>query len=131
MKIRKTVTAGLVCLAMLVLNVMPVRAQEWSQSLTVSSGFTKAWSNTRTFEFKVDPSVSHYVTMTYGYDTFAVNEDYVKGVGGTPQGYYSKGKVTNSEGTSAETGWVRPGGQSGKADVKHTGPATYTCYLKD
>ena len=130
MKKRKMVTAGLACLATLFLNVMPVRAQEWSQSLTVSSGFDNAWSNTRTFEFQVDPSVSHYVKMTYGYDKF-FSKDYVKNVGGTPQGYYSKGKVTNSEGTSAETGWVSPGFQSGKVDVKHTGSATYTCYLKD
>lgn len=131
MKIRKTVTAGLVCLATLFFNVMPVRAQEWSQSFTVTSGFDNSWSSTHTFEFEVTSGITHYVIFTYGYDTWFVKEDYVTNVHGTPHGFYGKGKVTNSDGTSAETGWIASGFSSGKVDVKHTGSVTYTGYLKN
>lgn len=127
---RKMISISLACFALLSLNVMPVKAQEWEQSFSVSSGFNSAWSRSYTYEFKLEEGVYHYVALDYGYDTWAVKEDYVKNVHGTPQGYSAKGKVTNSEGTTAETGYVQSGFSSGKADVKHTGTATYTGVLK-
>lgn len=127
---RKVVSMCLVCLTMLSLSVMPVKAQEWSSSFQVSSGFNSSWSRNYTFEFKVDPSVSHYLTTTYGYSKFS-QKDYVDNVQGTPQGYYGKGIVTNSDGTSDETDWIASGFKSSKAEVKHTGTATYTGKLKN
>ncbi len=128
---RKMISMCLACVAIVSLNVMPVRAQEWEKSFTVSSGFDKAWSKTHTFEYELDSGVSQYVVIDYGYDTFATNEDFVRNVHGVPHGYSGKGKVTNSKGTSSSTGWISSGFSSGKVDVKHTGAATYTGYLKD
>lgn len=128
---RKVSWMCLVAVAVLTLNVMPVDAQEWEQSFTVSTGFTEKWSKSYTFEFILDEYVSQYMIFTYGYDTWWVKEDYVKEVCGVPQGYYGKGRVTNSEGTAMETAYIPSGYKSGKADVKHTGDATYTGFLKD
>lgn len=127
---KKLISMCLGCLAILSLSVMPVNAQEWENSFQVSSGFDSAWSKNYTFEFKVDPDVSQYLMMTYGYDTFLTKEDYVTNVQGTPHGYCGQGQVTNSDGTSAKTNWIESGFKSGKADVKHTGTAKYTGRIK-
>lgn len=66
---RKVVSKGLACFAMLTLNVIPIKVQEWEQSFSVSKGFDSAWSQNYTYEFKLDERVYHYVQLNYDYDT--------------------------------------------------------------
>ena len=68
---------------------------------------------------------------TYGYDTWAFNEDYVTSFYGASTGYQCRGSVTNSSGSTANTPWVTST-SSTKADVLHSGtPVTYTGWLRN
>lgn len=107
-------------------------AAEWSTSFQVADRYTDGrWESNCTFCYVVDPSVTLYSSATYGYDTWWVNEDYIKNVHGAPRGYSTKGRVTNSAGTGMETAFIPSTYSSGKADVPHTGePVTFTGFLK-
>ena len=108
-----------------------VNAQEWPSSISVSDGFSSSWSKTYTHTFYLDPLVSITVYGTYGYDTWAFNEDYVTSFYGASTGYQCRGSVTNSNGSTANTPWVTST-SSTKADVLHSGtPVTYTGWLRN
>lgn len=100
-------------------------AKKYTKTFTVKSGFSKAWEKSRTVTFNFG-GAEFYTQMTYGYDTFCVKEDYIKGVGRMPHGCSSCGTVKNSMGTKRNTNKVKGAGLSRKADVKHTGvPVKY------
>ena len=96
----------------------------YSYTITKSSGFSKKWSKSTTVNIKAS-GLSYPALITYGFDTWCTNEDYVTNVGGMPTGCKCKGTVTNSKGKSKSTSNVNAGRISGKADVKHTGTAKY------
>lgn len=90
----------------------------------INSGFNRGWSKTETVVFKISGS-DFPAMMTYGYSTFGGKKDYIKRVGGMPQGCSCYGQVRNSKKVYKNTNKVKNGQLSTKADVKHTGTVTY------
>ncbi len=108
-------------------------AQTWTDSFQVKGAYSGgAWESSYSFSYVLAPSVVLYSSASYGYDTWWVNEDYIKDVHGAPSGYTTKGRVTNSNGSAMETSFIPSLYSSGKADVKHTGePVTFTGFLRN
>lgn len=89
--------------------------------------FSKSWYKTWTYYYTYPTVTGVTVTgsMTIGFDTFMVNEDYVQNYGTIAGSHYAA--VQNSDGTIAYTDTAAVGmGTFKKADVKHTGtPVRY------
>ncbi len=122
---KKKIILAIACMALFMLFSATPDVQaashytEWKKSS--SSSFKKKWSDTKAWYIENEAGL--YVSTTFGYDTFAVNEDYVTNCKGT---LGHKAYVCNSQGSSKNTGWYKGstsanGNPSSKADIKHTG----------
>lgn len=80
-----------------------------------------SWKADKQIKFNCD-GMEYYCMATMGFEdgTFS-NKDYIKGVGGVSVGMKCGGRVYNSKGSEAVTGWIYDGKLSGKASVENTG----------
>lgn len=121
MKRGKVVIAFLV--AMLCIPCVVVNAQTiyTSNNTLEVKPFEDKWYISTSFSVPLDSTVTLYAQGTYGYDTWAWNEDYIKNVYTSLAGYKVRGRVINGAGSAAYTDYAVYGGQTGKADVLHDG----------
>lgn len=120
---------GLLCMFLLITlmcNVASASTFYWRDKEVGpgSHGFSHEWNEVTDLEWETTCGGVPFTIgspITYGYDTFLTNEDYVKRVGGQPTGWGVYGYVTNSQGTTEETAMIWGNSVGGSADVKHTG----------
>lgn len=108
-------------------------AVTFSASTTASeqehTAFTKKWSKDIALDVNVGGDETAEVTLTIGFDTWVQDEDYVNDCW-APTGWEHFARVKNSSGTIADTKVLKGGFNTGKADVKHTGPSvTYYGFI--
>lgn len=103
MKNIKKILVGVLMGILIVGSTMSIYAATFITSdamkTTTSSNLQKTFSKKWSIETELCPVYEGEkwpVMITCGYDTFLVNEDYVKNVGGTATGYISCGFVMNS-----------------------------------
>lgn len=127
-------------MGMTVMTTLPLSnasAAEVYQSSTTAAAegqtsFTKAWSKVVDMDFNVSGVLisPSSVTLTIGYDTWWVKEDYVTKCF-APTGWDHFARVMNSNGDYEDTKVLKGGYNTGKADVKHTGSTvTYYAFIE-
>lgn len=72
------ITSLVVFIMGIVLATLKTYATEWTDSFTVTTGYSSgSWSTPYTFSFDLDDDVTYYISATYGY-TWLSKEDYIK-----------------------------------------------------
>jgi hypothetical protein len=112
--IRKS-TICLLALVMIATIVLPLSASAGDLSTTYSGQFTTAWECTIT---------SGNASLTYGYNTAWINEDYAWANHSNAEHFASL-----SNGTGVHNGFTQAAGVVSKSEVTHNGSTVeYHCY---
>jgi hypothetical protein len=111
----RKISISIIALAMMTIAALPLNASAGDLSRTYSGQFTTAWSLTAS---------SGAASLTYGYNTVAINEDFAWANHNTAEHFAS---LTN--GSGIHNGPVKPAGTVSTIEVTHSGSSvTYHCY---